>query len=155
MGGLMKLDPFRWDPFKELEEINERFNRVFGRLPARRESGREAMTVADWAPTVDITEDDKEYLIKAEIPEVDKKDVKVTVQEGVLTIQGERKQEKEEKGKKFHRIERAYGSFVRSFTLPDEVAEDKLKAEFKDGMLLVHLPKTEKPKPKAIEVKVE
>jgi HSP20 family protein len=155
MGGLMRLDPFRWDPFKELEEINERFNRVFGRLPARRESGREAMTVADWAPTVDITEDDKEYLIKAEIPEVDKKDVKVTVQEGVLTIQGERKQEKEEKGKKFHRIERAYGSFVRSFTLPDEVAEDKLKAEFKDGMLLVHLPKTEKPKPKAIEVKVE
>jgi HSP20 family protein len=151
----MRLDPFRWDPFKELEEINERFNRVFGRLPARRESGREAMTVADWAPTVDITEDDKEYLIKAEIPEVDKKDVKVTVQEGVLTIQGERKQEKEEKGKKFHRIERAYGSFVRSFTLPDEVAEDKLKAEFKDGMLLVHLPKTEKPKPKAIEVKVE
>jgi HSP20 family protein len=124
-------------------------------LPARRESGREAMTVADWAPTVDITEDDKEYLIKAEIPEVDKKDVKVTVQEGVLTLQGERKQEKEEKGKKFHRIERSYGSFVRSFALPDDVSEDKLKAEFKDGMLLVHLPKAEKPKPKAIEVKVD
>lgn len=155
MGGLMRLDPSRWDPFKELEEIGDRFNRIFGRLPARRESGREAMTVADWAPTVDITEDDKEYLIKAEIPEVDKKDVKLTVQDGVLTLQGERKQEKEEKGKKFHRIERSYGSFVRSFTLPDEVSEDKLKAEFKDGMLLVHLPKAEKPKPKAIEVKVE
>ncbi len=155
MGGLMRLDPFRWDPFKELEEISDRFNRIFGRLPARRESGREAMIVADWAPTVDITEDDKEYLIKAEIPEVDKKDVKVTVQDGVLTLTGERKQEKEEKGKKFHRIERSYGSFVRSFTLPDDVSEDKLKAEFKDGMLLVHLPKAEKPKPKAIEVKVE
>jgi HSP20 family protein len=155
MGGLMRLDPFRWDPFKELEEISDRFNRIFGRLPVRRESGREAMTVADWAPTVDITEDDKEYLIKAEIPEVDRKDVKVTVQDGVLTLTGERKQEKEEKGKKFHRIERSYGSFVRSFTLPDDVSDDKLKAEFKDGMLLVHLPKAEKPKSKAVEVKVE
>jgi HSP20 family protein len=151
----MRFDPSRWDPFKELEEISDRFNRIFGRLPARREGGREAMTVADWAPTVDITEDDKEYLIKAEIPEVDKKDVKVTVQDGVLTLTGERKQEKEEKGKKFHRIERSYGSFVRSFTLPYDVSEDKLKAEFKDGMLLVHLPKAEKPKPKAVEVKVE
>jgi HSP20 family protein len=155
MGGLTKWDPARWDPFKEMEEISERFNRLFGRLPARRESGREALTVADWAPTVDISEDDREYLIKAEIPEVDKKDVKVTLQEGVLTIQGERKQEKEEKGKKFHRVERSYGTFLRSFTLPEEVAEDKLKAEFKDGMLLVHLPKSERAKPRAIEVKVE
>jgi HSP20 family protein len=155
MGSLMRLDPSGWDPFKEMEEISDRLSRLFGRLPARRESGREAMTVADWVPTVDITEDGKEYLIKAEIPEVDKKDVKVTVQEGVLTIQGERKQDKEEKGKKFHRIERSYGSFVRSFTLPDEVAEDKLKAEFKDGILLIHLPKAEKAKPKAIEVKVD
>jgi HSP20 family protein len=155
MGALMKFDPSRWDPFKELEEISDRFNRIFGRVPGRREGGREAITLADWAPTVDISEDEKEYLIKAEIPEVDKKDVKVTVLDGVLTLQGERKQEKEEKGRKFHRIERSYGSFVRSFTLPDEVAEDKLKAEFKDGMLLVHLPKAEKAKPKAIEVKVD
>jgi len=138
-----------------MEDIGERFNRLFGRLPARREGGREALTVADWAPVVDITEDEKEYLIKAEVPEVDKKDVKVTVQDGCLTIQGERKQEKEEKGQRFHRVERSYGSFVRSFTLPEEVAEDKLKAEFKDGMLTVHLPKTEKPKPPAVEVKVE
>jgi HSP20 family protein len=156
MNSLIKWDPARWDPFKDLEEISERFNRLFGRMtPARRESGREALTVADWAPTVDISEDEKEYLIKAEIPEVDKKDVKVTLQEGVLTIQGERKQEKEEKGRKFHRIERSYGTFVRSFTLPEEVAEDKLKAEFKDGMLFVHLPKSERAKPKAIEVKVD
>jgi HSP20 family protein len=151
----MKLDPARWDPFKEMEEISDRFNRLFGRLPARRESGREALTVADWAPTVDISEDEKEYLIKAEIPEVDKKDVKVMLQDGVLTLQGERKQEKEEEGRKFHRIERSYGTFVRAFTLPEEVAEDKLKAEFKDGMLLVHLPKSERAKPKAIEVKVD
>lgn len=142
-------------PFKELEEIGERFNRLFGRLPVRRDSGQEALTMADWVPRVDITEDDKEYLIKAEIPEVDKKDAKVTVQEGVLTIQGERKREKEENNKRVHRIERFYGTFVRSFSLPEDVDEDNLKAEFKDGMLLVHLPKAEKPKPKAVEIQVQ
>ncbi len=155
MGGLIRFDPARWDLFKELEEIGDRFNRVFGRLPARRESGREALTVADWMPNVDIKEDEREYLIKAEIPEVDKEDVKVTIQEGVLSIKGERKQEKEENGSRFHRVERSYGTFVRSFTLPGDVAEYRLKAEFKEGMLLVHLPKSEKAKPKAIEVKVE
>lgn len=155
MSALTRWDPFRWDPFKELEDISERFNRLFSRLPARRESVREAMTVADWVPTVDISEDDKEYLIKAEIPEVDKKDVKVTVQEGMLTIQGERKHEKEEKGKRFHRVERSYGSFVRSFMLPDDTTGENIRAEFKDGMLYVHIPKSEQARPKAIEVKVE
>lgn len=154
MGALMRWDTLRVDPFRELEDISERFNRLFSRTPARREGSREAMTVADWIPSVDIAEDDKEYLIKAEIPEVDKKDVKITVQDGVLTIQGERKKNTEEKDKRFHRVERVYGTFVRSFTLPEDVAEDNIQAEFKDGMLMIHLPKTEKPKPKAIEVKV-
>ena len=153
MGGMIRLENMH--PFKELEEIGERFNRLFGRLPAHRDSGQEALTVADWVPKVDITEDDNEYLIKAEIPEVDKKDVKVMVHDGVLTIQGERKQEKEENSKRFHRIERFYGTFFRSFSLPEDVAEDKLKAEFKDGMLLVRLPKAEKPKPKAVEIQVQ
>ncbi len=155
MGALARWDPFRWDPAKELEEISERFNRVFSRLPARRESGQEAMTVPDWIPTVDITEDEKEYVIKAEIPEVDKKAVKVTVEGGLLTIQGERKQEKEEKGKRFHRVERSYGTFVRSFTLPEDTTGENIKAEFREGMLYVHVPKSEKARPKAIEVKVE
>jgi HSP20 family protein len=155
MNSLIPWGPARWDPFKELEEIGDRFHHIFGRLPEYRPMGREALTVADWVPTVDISEDDKEYVIKAEIPAVDKKDVKISVEEGVLTIQGERKQEKEEKGKKFHRVESSYGSFFRSFTLPENIAEEKLRAEFKDGVLLVHLPKTEKPKPKAVEVKVE
>jgi HSP20 family protein len=150
MGGLI-----RWDPFRDLDEISSRFNRVFGQLLPRRESGRESMMVADWVPSVDIAEDDKEYLIKAEIPEVDKKDVKVTVQEGVLAIQGERKKEAEENGKKFRRVERLYGAFLRTFTLPEDADETKVSAEFKDGMLLVHLPKTEKPKPKTVEVKVQ
>jgi len=148
-----------WDPFKEMEremqELTNRFSRMLSSSPARGIGAREAMAVADWAPSVDISETDEEYLIKAEIPEVDKKDVRVTVQDGLLSIQGERRQEREEKGKRFHRVERSYGTFLRTFDLPDGVDEDKLKAEFKEGMLLVHLPKTEKAKPKAIEVKVE
>jgi HSP20 family protein len=143
----------RWDPFRELEEMSDRLNRMFAR-PATRTNGKETMVVADWTPTVDISETDGEYQIKAEIPDVKKEDVKVTLEDGVLTIQGERKQEKEEKGKKYHRIERSYGSFVRSFSLPDVIDEEKVKAEFKDGVLSLHLPKSEKAKPKAIEVKV-
>ena len=110
--------------------------------------------MADWMPTVDISETEGEYLIKAELPEVRKEDVKVTVENGVLTLQGERRQEKEEKGKRFHRVERSYGSFVRSFTLPESVDESSVKAEYKDGVLNLHLPKSEKVKPKAIDVKV-
>ncbi|MDF0644143.1 MAG: Hsp20/alpha crystallin family protein [Nitrospira sp.] len=144
----------RWDPFRELEDMSERLNRVFARPAARVSNGKEALTVADWMPTVDISETDGEYLIKAELPEVKKEDVKVTVEDGVLTLQGERRQEKEEKGKKFHRVERSYGSFVRSFTLPESVDDGGVKAEYKDGVLALHLPKTERVKPKAIDVKV-
>ena len=144
----------RWDPFRELEEVSDRLNRVFARPGARTSNGKETMIVADWTPSVDISETENEYQIKAEIPDVKKEDVKVTLEDGVLTIQGQRKQETEEKGKKFHRIERSYGSFVRTFSLPDVIEEDKVKAEFKDGVLNLHLPKSEKAKPKAIEVKV-
>lgn len=144
----------RWDPFRELEEMTNRLSRLFERPALRTGDGRETLTVADWVSSVDISETDTEYLIKAELPEVKKEDVKVTLQDGVLTIQGERRQEKEEKGKKFHRVERSYGSFVRSFTLPDYVDDARVKAEFKEGILNLHLPKSEKAKPKAIEVRV-
>ncbi|HEX8751357.1 MAG TPA: Hsp20/alpha crystallin family protein [Nitrospira sp.] len=143
----------RWDPFRELEDMSERLNRVFSR-PSMRNTGKENLTVADWMPTVDISETEGEYLIKAELPEVRKEDVKVTVENGVLTLQGERRQEKDEKGKRFHRVERSYGSFVRSFSLPESVDEGAVKAEYKDGVLNLHLPKTERVKPKAIDVKV-
>jgi len=112
------------------------------------------MVVADWVPSVDVSETVGEYQIKAEIPDVKKEDVKVTLEDGVLTIQGERKQEKEVKGKRYHRVERSYGRFARSFTLPDVIDEEKVKAEFKDGILHLALPKSEKAKPKAIEVTV-
>jgi HSP20 family protein len=146
----------RWDPFRELEEMSDRLNRMITRPGSAQSAGqaKEVMTVADWSPTVDISETEAEYAIKAELPEVKKEDVKVTVEDGVLTLQGERKQEKEEKGKKYHRVERSYGRFVRSFTLPDSVDESKVKAEYADGVLHLHLPKSEKAKPKQIDVKI-
>ena len=145
----------RWDPFKELDELQTRLSTLLGRAPVRKDGGKdEAMTVAEWAPLVDIVEDDHEYLIKAEVPEVKKEDVKVTVQNGVLSLMGDRKFTKEEKDKKYHRVERAYGSFVRSFSLPEDADENKVSADFKDGVLQVHLPKSEKARPKNIEVKI-
>lgn len=155
MTALTRWEPItRWNPWKELEEMEKRLSTVFGRVPVAGGENKEAITVAEWSPLVDITEDDKEYLIKAEIPEMKKEDIKVNVNEDVLTISGERKYEKEEKGKKYHRVERAYGSFMRSFTLPEDADAAKVSAEYKDGVLKVHLPKSEKAKPKSIEVKV-
>lgn len=102
----------------------------------------------------DITEDANEYLLEAELPQLKKEEVKVTVENGQLTISGERKFEAEDKSRKYHRIERSYGSFMRSFILPEGVSAEKVNAEFKDGILKVHLPKDEKAKPKTLDVKV-
>ena len=149
------MNVLRWvDRSAELEQMSERLNQLYNRRPTPQTGSEEALVVADWAPAVDIQESDKEYLIKAELPEVGKEDVKVSVENGVLSIQGERKQEKEENGKRFHRVERSYGKFVRTFVLPSEVDEQKVLADFKDGVLNLHLPKTEIAKPKMIEVKV-
>ncbi len=145
----------RWDPFKELDELQSRMTTLLGRAPVKTNGGKkEDMTVAEWAPLVDITEDEHVYLIKAELPDIKKEDVKVAVLDDVLSVSGERKSEKEEKGKKFHRIERSYGSFYRSFTLPEDADGQKVAAEFKDGLLKVRLPKSEKAKPKSIDVKI-
>lgn len=148
------MNLMKWDPFRELEDVSNRLNRMFGRSPASAEPAHDMLATADWAPSVDISETDNAYVIKAEIPEVKKEDVKVTIQDGMLSIQGERKLEKEEKGKKFHRIERSYGSFIRNFRMPDDADEAGVKAEFKDGMINVTLPKSEKAKSKAITVSV-
>lgn len=147
------MNPLGWNPSRELAEMSDRLNRVFARVP-RGGNENEAMTVADWTPSVDISETTAEYVIKAEIPEVKKEDVKVTLEHGVLTVQGIRRQEPEDKGRKYHRVERSYGTFVRSFSLPDLVDDTKVQAVFKEGILILHLPKSEKAKPKAIEVKV-
>lgn len=155
MSGLTRWEPAtRWNPFKELEEMEKRLSSFFGRTPVATGDKKEAITVAEWSPLVDISEDEKEYVIKAEVPEMKKEEIKINVHDDVLAISGERKYEKEEKGKKYHRVERAYGSFMRNFVLPEDADGSKVNAEYKDGVLKVHLPKTEKAKPKAIEVKV-
>jgi len=147
----------RWNPFRELEEMQRRMAALLDWSPFRRSAlttDEETITVPEWSPLVDISEYDKEYLLKVELPEVSKDDVKVTVEGGTLTISGERKAEKEEKNRKYHRIERYYGRFERSFTIPDDAEPENVRAEFKDGVLRVHLPKSEKARPKQIEVKV-
>jgi len=157
MNLLTRWEPFtRWNPWKEIEELQNRMAANYGREQLKRPDGekRETVTLAEWAPLVDITEDDKEFLVKAELPDIKKEDVKVTVENGTLTIAGERKFEKEEQNKKYHRVERAYGQFTRAFTLPDTADPTRINAEFKDGMLTVHLTKAEKAQPKAVEVKV-
>ena len=148
------LNVTRWEPFREFEKLPEQMARYLGFPTIRPYTTEEALTVADFMPPVDILENEKEYLIKLDLPEVAKEEVKVYVEEGVLTIQGERHKEKEEKGKKFHRVERSYGTFLRTFTVPPDADETKIDAEFKEGLLKVHLPKSEKAKPKTIDVKV-
>jgi Molecular chaperone (small heat shock protein) len=156
MSTLVRWDPFKiqWNPSKERDELESRLATILGQRASTGNGGKEALTVAEWSPLVDIVEDEKEYLIKAELPEMRKEDVRLTVEDEVLTISGERKFEKEEKGRKHHRIERAYGSFVRSFSLPEDADGSNVTADYKDGVLHVHLSKSEKAKPKSIEIKV-
>ncbi len=147
----MKMLP--WNPFRELDELTDRFSRLFGR--SSQHLGRfEPLESSDWVPPVDIVENDKEYLLKVELPDVPREAVKVGVEDGMLRIEGERKQDTEVDGNKIHRVERTYGSFLRVFTLPDNIDENGIKAEFKDGILNVRLPKRDKAKPKGKEIKV-
>jgi HSP20 family protein len=150
----------KWNPFRELDEMQNRLGMFFGAgfptFPRRFGNGDgKSLKLPDWSPLVDITEDDHEYLFKADLPEMKKDDVKVTVENGGLSISGERKTEKEEKKRKFHRIERAYGFFERTFTVPEDADAAKVVADFRDGVLKIHLPKVLMAKPKPIEVKVQ
>ena len=155
MNTLLRWDPVsraRWNPFKERDELESRMATLLAAREAAN-GGKEALTVNQWSPLVDITEDEKEYLIQAELPDMKKEDVRLTVENGVLSISGERKLEEEDKGRKYHRIERAYGSFVRSFSLSEDADESHVTAEFKDGVLQVHLPKSVKTQ-KTVEIKI-
>lgn len=146
----------RWNPFRETEALRNHFASILGLAAPRAVGSKEDCTTAGaaWLPLVDVSEDEHEYLIKAELPEVRKEDVKVTVENGVLTVAGERKFEKEQKEKRYHRIERAFGAFTRSFSVPEDADAAKVAAEFKDGVLTVRLAKSEKARPKSVEVKV-
>ena len=139
---------------RELESMQDRILRAMHLGSSSTPESRQALSTVQWTPTIDIVEDEHEYMIKAEIPEVQKDDVHVTVENGVLNIRGERKFEKEDKHKTYHRMERCYGSFSRSLSLPDDADPDRVSAEFKDGLLRVRLTKSEAKKPKHIEVLV-
>jgi HSP20 family protein len=142
----------RWSPTKEMEQFQNRLASLWNWEPVRF-NGEQTLGVSEWNPRVDILEDDHEFVVKVELPEVKREDVNVTVENGVLTVSGERKLEKEEKNKKYHRVEREYGSFVRSFTLPTGANGDKVTAEYKDGLLRVRVPKDTKAAAKSIEIK--
>jgi HSP20 family protein len=143
-----------WNPLREMDTVRNRMDRLFGGRTLVPWIGEESITASEWSPLVDVSEDDKEFTIKADLPEVKKEDVHVTVEDGTIRITGERKFEKEEKGRRYHRLERSYGSFERSFVLPEGAKTDKVKAEFKDGTLQIHLPKAPQQQAKALEVPV-
>jgi len=141
-----------------MEEAQNRFNRYrfLGGFPHRLGNAEtHSLAVADWSPEIDISQDDHEYLLKADLPEMKKDDVRVTVEDGILCVSGERKSEKTDQKRKFHRIERSFGNFRRSFTLPQDTDSTKVTADFRDGVLKVHLPTTAKPRSKAFEIKVQ
>jgi HSP20 family protein len=140
----------RWEPFREMDELLKGFSPFLGRMPVL----RPAEGVEEFMPLADIIEREKEYLVKVDLPDVRKEDVKVLFDDGVLTIKGERKVEKEEKGDKVHRTERFYGMFERSFVLPEDVDVKAIRAESKEGVLSIHLPRVavEKARPLAITI---
>jgi len=148
-----------WDPFRDLENFSRRLGGFFGRVPSPGElkvdGDLDRITAARWTPVVDVIETDEEYLIKAELPAIEREQVKVSVEEGHLVIEGERKWQSEHKNAKVHRIERSYGSFTRTFRMPDDADATKVQAAFSNGILTVHLPKSPEAKPRQIEVKVK
>jgi HSP20 family protein len=149
----------RFNPVRDLLNVEREFNRMFKSMEDRfglfkKEEYDEEFDNAVWMPLTDIYEDTDNYKIKADLPGAKKEDVKISFSDGKLSISGERSQEQETKDAKCHRIERTFGKYYRSFTLPQEIKEDKIKAEFKDGQLTVTIPKAEEVKPKEIEIKV-
>ncbi len=144
----------RWDPFQELEDLTSRMNRVFGltRWPGLGE--HEALATTEWTPSCDITETDTEYRIRAELPDVKREDVHVTMERGILTIRGERKDTKDETGVRVHRRELTYGSFLRRFTMPDDADENKIVAAFTHGILDVTVAKTKVAAPTVREIAI-
>ena len=142
----------KWEPFRDVDDAFDRFvAETLRRWPRQTTEGQAAL---DWAPAADVSETEAEYLIKADLPEVRKEDVSITVQDGVLTLSGERRQEVRAENEKVHRVERAYGSFARRFALPENADEQSIRAESRDGVILIHIPKQKvvQPQPRQITI---
>jgi HSP20 family protein len=150
----MNMTLIRWEPFRELDGIFTRYNPLFGRLANARLGTTGDSESASWTPLANISETETHYLIKAELPEVSKEDVKVAVDENVITISGERRKEAEHKDEKVHRIESFYGSFSRSFRLPEDADVGAIQAESRNGVLKVRVPKKPAARARTVEVQV-
>jgi HSP20 family protein len=143
----------RWDPFREFSTLQDRMNRLF-RESYGPEGRDESLTTSQFAPPVDVYEDEHNVVLKVEVPGIDEKDIDVRVENNVLTVHGERKVEKEEKEENFRRVERQYGSFTRTFTVPSTVDAERIQADYDKGILKIVLPKKAEAKPKSIKVNV-
>jgi HSP20 family protein len=141
----------RHDPYRSLDSFQERLNQIFGGGLGRRDR-EEEMSLGAWMPPVDIEEDNEKIVLTAELPGMKENDIDIQMEGGVLTIRGERKFENEKEGKNYHRVERSYGQFVRSFTLPNNVDRENIQARFQDGLLRIELPKREEAKPRQIKI---
>jgi HSP20 family protein len=146
------MNVIRWEPFGAMDDMFKRFPSMFEKWA--RLSGSDEKGVG-WSPSVDISETDQEYLIRASLPAVKKEDVSVTVEDGMLTVSGERRQQQEQKDEKFHKIESFYGSFSRSFSLPEGIDPSAIRAESKDGVLTIHVPKSKAETKKPTTIKVQ
>ncbi len=143
------VDLISWDPYREFRSLSERLNRASGAPSTRRD---EEMSLGAWLPPVDIAEDKDRILLTAELPGFKEDQIEIQMEGGVLTLRGERKFEEEKEGRNYHRVERSYGQFLRSFTLPNNVDRENIKASFADGVLEVELPKREEAKPRQIRI---
>ncbi len=141
----------RWDPFRELATLRDKMNRLFEDTFTSRGEERELVS-GTWTPSVDIYVTDGEIVLNAEVPGIDEKDIEVKIEDNTLSIKGERKFEKETTEENYHRIERSYGSFYRSFTLPRNIEQDKIQAEHANGVLKISMPKKPELKPKKVKV---
>ena len=143
----------RWDPFRDLNSLQDRMNRLFEETN-RGSRADDPTSTSAWSPAVDIHETAAEIVVQAELPGMDQKDIELNLENNVLTLRGNRQFEKEAKNENYHRIERAYGVFSRSFSIPAVVDEAKIRAEYKNGVLTIALPKTQKAKAKQIKIEV-
>ena len=141
----------RWDPFRDFVTLRDRMNRLFDETVTQRGEDKDLMSTA-WSPSCDIFETENELVLNAEVPGIDEDDIEVKIEDNTLTIQGERKLEKETKEENYHRVERSYGSFYRSFSLPHYINQENSKAEHDNGVLKVHMPKKPELKPRSVKI---
>jgi HSP20 family protein len=145
------MNIIRWDPFRDLATLRERMNRLFEEAYTSRGEEKD-MVASAWNPSVDIYEKENAIVLKAEVPGIDENDVEIKIEDNTITLKGDRKFEKETKEENYHRIERSYGSFYRSFTLPRNIDQDKIKAESENGILKITMPKKAELKPKKVKI---